>query len=206
MKQFCPFCNSILIEFVNEEERWYCKHCGECFEEPKIKPSFHINYEVLEKIINKVPFCFEVYAKEDRYDDSEYGEVYERDNYTCQLCNAEDSLNTRLLVHHVIPLPYGDSKKENLILLCTKCHRFVHQLLRLKWYGKDKGYTSDTDIRKELEENDVALFIPLSDEKKETYLIKARERMSEEEIMESVRQELLQKERKIMPYEKEGWE
>lgn len=200
MMYFCPFCNSIEIDFIGEENMWYCKHCGESFDKSKTIPSLKINYKILEKIINKVPFCFEVYLKEDRYDDSEYNEVYERDNYICQLCNVENSLNTRLLVHHVIPLPYGDSKKENLILLCSKCHRFVHQLLRLKGYGKDKGYTSNIDIRKELEKKGAVLFGHLTDEEKEICLIKARDRMSEEEITESIRQELEHKEGQIELY------
>lgn len=48
--------------------------------------------------------------------------VKERDLYQCQICNSE----TDLEVHHIIPQQKGGSHDlENLITLCTKCHRHI---------------------------------------------------------------------------------
>ena len=50
--------------------------------------------------------------------------VLHRDNYTCQCCGAK---NTRLEVHHIIFRSLGGADDEkNLITLCEKCHKAVH--------------------------------------------------------------------------------
>ena len=51
-------------------------------------------------------------------------EVYKRDNATCQKCGAKEKLH----VHHVIGFANKEIRADanNLVLLCVKCHRFVH--------------------------------------------------------------------------------
>lgn len=196
MKKFCPFCNSTKIDFIDKENKWYCRHCEESFDKPNDFPYFRVNHEILEKIVNNVPFHYEVCKRNSRYDDSEYDEIYERDNYMCQLCGAVESLNTKLIIHHIIPLPYGDSRKENLILLCTRCHRFVHSLLRLKGYGEDKGYVTFNDIREEIEKKEHPANGMSKKEKRELLLKLDREgkiKLPDEKVTELIREELIEK-------------
>lgn len=50
--------------------------------------------------------------------------VLHRDNYTCQCCGKK---HVRLEVHHIIFRSLGGSDDEkNLITLCEKCHKLVH--------------------------------------------------------------------------------
>ena len=50
--------------------------------------------------------------------------VLRRDNYTCQCCGKK---HTRLEVHHVIFRSKGGTDDEkNLITLCEKCHKAIH--------------------------------------------------------------------------------
>ena len=197
MNKYCPFCNSTKIDFIDKENNWYCRHCGESFDKPNKSPYFRVNHEILEKIVNNIPFCSEVCKGNGKYADSEYDKIYERDNYTCQLCGVTESLNTKLIIHHIIPLPYGDSKKENLILLCTKCHRFIHSLLRLKGYGEDKGYVTLSDIREEIEKKEHPSNSMTNEEKRELLLNMDREgkiKLPDKKVTELIREELIEKE------------
>lgn len=50
--------------------------------------------------------------------------VLNRDNYTCQCCGKK---HVKLEVHHIIFRSLGGSDdEENLITLCEKCHKLVH--------------------------------------------------------------------------------
>lgn len=50
--------------------------------------------------------------------------VLHRDNYTCQCCGKK---HTRLEVHHIVFRSMGGTDDEkNLITLCEKCHKAVH--------------------------------------------------------------------------------
>ena len=50
--------------------------------------------------------------------------VLHRDNYTCQCCGKK---HTRLEVHHIIFRSMGGTDDErNLITLCEKCHKAIH--------------------------------------------------------------------------------
>jgi hypothetical protein len=59
-----------------------------------------------------------------------YSFVWERDRATCQRC--EKHIERRdgyvLYVHHIVPFSCEQLRvsKENLVLLCTKCHGWVH--------------------------------------------------------------------------------
>lgn len=53
-----------------------------------------------------------------------------RDNYTCQHCGAT---RTSLHVHHITPREQGGTDDlDNLIALCTQCHRKVHTSLLIE--------------------------------------------------------------------------
>lgn len=50
--------------------------------------------------------------------------ILHRDNYTCQCCGKK---HTRLEVHHIIFRSLGGTDDEcNLITLCEKCHKLIH--------------------------------------------------------------------------------
>ena len=55
--------------------------------------------------------------------------VLNRDNYTCQCCKSKKMKKTdKLEVHHIIFRSNGGSNEENnLITLCSSCHRALHQ-------------------------------------------------------------------------------
>ncbi len=50
--------------------------------------------------------------------------VYKRDNAQCQRCGSKDNLH----VHHIVTFANKELRADidNLVLLCAKCHRFVH--------------------------------------------------------------------------------
>lgn len=51
-------------------------------------------------------------------------QVFERDNYTCQICNESPEDERLLEVHHIVPLSEGGSDNlENLVTVCPNCHR-----------------------------------------------------------------------------------
>ncbi|MFH0805976.1 MAG: HNH endonuclease [Patescibacteria group bacterium] len=63
-------------------------------------------------------------------------QVFERDNYICQVCNKRGSI--RLDSHHIIPkvlysLNYikESNKLYNLITLCRGCHNWIHDKLNI---------------------------------------------------------------------------
>lgn len=52
-------------------------------------------------------------------------EVKSRDNYECRICNTKNNLE----VHHIVKTIHGgNSDLENLITLCTSCHRAIDTL------------------------------------------------------------------------------
>lgn len=63
--------------------------------------------------------------------------VYERDNYTCQMCNAR---GCRLNAHHIKSYARFPSLRydvSNGVTLCESCHKFVHSRKGVagKWHG-----------------------------------------------------------------------
>lgn len=52
-----------------------------------------------------------------------------RANSSCSMCNEQDNL----VVHHIIPLMYGGvSDRENLMVLCRKCHKKAEKFTQNK--------------------------------------------------------------------------
>ena len=68
--------------------------------------------------------------------------VRTRDNYTCQKCNTHGkdlSKSIKLEVHHILPVSKGGTTvPNNLITLCSKCHKQVHNDLKNKKLVKFK--------------------------------------------------------------------
>lgn len=57
--------------------------------------------------------------------DSEYSGVLQRDNYQCRSCGA-GGMNT-LHIHHIkYRSRGGDDTEDNLITLCFRCHKKLH--------------------------------------------------------------------------------
>ena len=68
--------------------------------------------------------------------------VLRRDNYRCRKCGEEDPEN--LTIHHVTPRSQsGEHDPDNLVTLCWRCHRRIHDgELAVKridntWYFKE---------------------------------------------------------------------
>ena len=66
--------------------------------------------------------------------------VLNRDNYTCQHCKGKHK-DSKLEVHHIIFRSQGGSdNEENLITLCSTCHKKLHNgMIKLNLSGKVKG-------------------------------------------------------------------
>ena len=73
--------------------------------------------------------------------------VLHRDNYTCQCCGKK---HTRLEVHHIIFRSMGGADDErNLITLCEKCHKLIHDgilILTKKPKGLNLKYATQMSI------------------------------------------------------------
>jgi len=52
-------------------------------------------------------------------------EIIEEQKKLCWLCGCKTSVP---IIHHI--QPEGESKKENLVMLCPLCHQFVHWILK----------------------------------------------------------------------------
>jgi hypothetical protein len=67
-------------------------------------------------------------------------ETYKRDNFCCQRCNGTHKKNVPLHVHHIIPFNVKKTRMllSNLIILCKKCHNFVHSKKNVE--GEFIGY------------------------------------------------------------------
>jgi len=54
--------------------------------------------------------------------------VFKRDNYVCQRCGCKKSKGNAIHIHHIVSFSKVDSRMDinNLILLCKKCHSWVH--------------------------------------------------------------------------------
>lgn len=73
-----------------------------------------------------------------------------RANNKCELCGSQRKLE----VHHIIPIvANGDDDKDNLIVLCEKCHGILTPKSYLTRYGQKKK-TLAYAVTKELLECD----------------------------------------------------
>jgi hypothetical protein len=72
--------------------------------------------------------------------------VRARDNYTCQICGKKAA---DIEVHHIIPRSQGGTNKpDNLITLCSKCHKHLHthpkELEKLQKTKHSKQFKAET--------------------------------------------------------------
>jgi hypothetical protein len=61
--------------------------------------------------------------------DSRRKKVYKRDKYTCQNCGRKGGIDgdVELHAHHIVPKSKdGRHELDNLVTLCSKCHKPVH--------------------------------------------------------------------------------
>ena len=69
--------------------------------------------------------------------DYQMGEMYDyynvrqyilhRDGYTCQCCGKQQKEDTRFHIHHTETRKTGGNAPDNLITLCDKCHKALHE-------------------------------------------------------------------------------
>lgn len=54
--------------------------------------------------------------------------VWERDGGICQRCGTENANRRKMHIHHIVGYENEDliAEPSNLVLLCAKCHSFVH--------------------------------------------------------------------------------
>ena len=102
-----------------------------------------MNFEVLIRILD-IPINLDRNKQKEAIPTGMRGEIYERDNMTCQLCGKTDLENPN--IHHIIP--NGLASHNNLITLCKHCHDAIHLLLYTskKWkyckvWGHNKGFS-----------------------------------------------------------------
>jgi len=68
-----------------------------------------------------------LYGREHKIREAVRKAVYQRDGGVCVRCGAKfDYDDSRWCCHHVIPYPAGDESLENLAMLCSKCHEWLH--------------------------------------------------------------------------------
>jgi len=90
----------------------------------------------------------------DRYPrdwDKRRKEVYKRDNYTCQNCDARGGPygDAELHAHHSVPISKGGThKKSNLITHCRRCHNAIHGNSYAPTRDDVKRYTSRNNTKK----------------------------------------------------------
>jgi 5-methylcytosine-specific restriction endonuclease McrA len=111
---------------VNRQQvKWYCHSCGYEWQGVRFR----------RRGVRKCPKCGRTIltpGTEDRSWKDIRLEIWRRDKYACQICGAERSKESPLVVHHMRPVRYGGSSKpDNLISLCINCHEWEHRLLNI---------------------------------------------------------------------------
>jgi len=76
------------------------------------------------------------------YNTREY--VLYRDNHECQMCHGKSG-DKILQVHHIVSRKTGGDRPDNLIILCTICHRKLHAgKVNVNLTPKSKGFKAET--------------------------------------------------------------
>lgn len=148
----CEWCGGDMGEWVEYDGDFICPECafknGVITEEEFIKlevPSFFwgkIRAAVFKGEIlyayGKEKFPFEMSSNDDYRNSRQYKkwrrQVYERDNFRCQICGQ---VGGNLNAHHIKTFKdYPELRFElsNGITLCERCHRDLHK--RIRYAGK----------------------------------------------------------------------
>ena len=70
--------------------------------------------------------------------------VFERDNYTCQICKKRDGI---LQTHHIIQRKdHGSDRPDNLVTVHKSCHDDFHKGLIQHKFKKPKEYLAETHV------------------------------------------------------------
>lgn len=87
--------------------------------------------EILSKLdrLLSVPKCKDVHYKRKQAPQELREELIKESKGICYVCKAKPSVP---FAHHI--RPDGDNEKDNLVILCTLCHRWVHWILK-KYFG-----------------------------------------------------------------------
>jgi len=117
-----------------------------------------VREELLTEVAKKMRKSLEL----DEMKEEDYGDEFRKIkaemmvkfNRECQICKGYATI-----CHHIIPTLFkGETKKENLILLCEKCHGKLHAFYKnnaqKKCFSKDKKYFHKCldELKKEFEE------------------------------------------------------
>ena len=87
--------------------------------------------------------------------------VLERDNHTCQIY-GRNYKKVKIELHYIIKKSNGGANyDENLICLCSRCHRLVHEAEKKKVYS---GYGTAKYLKKLYKENDYKFIRALNNE------------------------------------------
>lgn len=78
----------------------------------------------------------------DEYNVRQY--IFKRDNYTCQCCGKQPTKKNglKLHAHHIETRKTGGNAPNNMITLCDKCHKALHEGKTMLPEGKHRGKSS----------------------------------------------------------------
>lgn len=65
-------------------------------------------------------------------------------HYTCFICSVHKKKG--LQVHHIDEAKYGREQMGDVVVLCSRCHQLVEQLLRRKDFSIDRFASHLTDV------------------------------------------------------------
>lgn len=124
-KIFC--CKKCAITYHNEQRRQQTKKVSMSFTEDNYKEciSVIVKYLIEEGIRGRDTCGISKYYNQNVLTDKLRRDVKTRDNYQCSVCGK----TTGLEVHHIVKVKHGGTNEmDNLITLCSSCHRAIDTL------------------------------------------------------------------------------
>lgn len=105
-----------------------------------------IDYERLSELTEEVPNGLDIYSKKESISQKLRDHFYTRDQGICYICGLKGEYGSkspyvnmpgRHNLHHIIP--NGEASHVNVVTLCLKCHRIVHDMLYVlgKWRNQN---------------------------------------------------------------------
>lgn len=124
-KKFCQYCGD-KFNYNNKKQTFCSKECFYLFMRGSNNPNWKGGFFLERRPRESIEY------KEWR------NQVYERDNYTCQVCNVKGG---KLVAHHIKSWSkYPDLRyeKSNGLTLCEECHKKTHNYGWKLKYSEDK--------------------------------------------------------------------